>query len=269
MVEIFEDIRKIYEFRQPCSELSPYIEFFSESSAEKTAHFIDQESFSIKMFQSWTATIWLNLGDLYDLETDGKRIRIRANQDILLLRQSRVTRYATCRDHIFTIKFHPGGLEAILGVRSQTLIDNVLDVGKIIPPNIIRDIKGCSNLTARTALVENYFLNNLKISASFSYNYSTVQQVLAGYQANEMNINLNILAEKVPSSLKTINRHFNRVVGTGPCRYFSMLRARKSLTAYITDKKMFDPKTFGYYDHSHFYKAVANFTGFSFGAMES
>jgi|GEM_PF-4537439 len=60
MVEIFEDIRKIYEFRQPCSELSPYIEFFSESSADKTARLIYQDSFSVKMFQSWTPTIWFN-----------------------------------------------------------------------------------------------------------------------------------------------------------------------------------------------------------------
>jgi AraC-like DNA-binding protein len=269
MVEIFEDIRKIYEFRQPCSELSPYIEFFSESSADKTARLINQDSFSVKMFQSWTPTIWLNLGSLYELETESKRITIGTNQDVLVLRQSVVTRYASSTDQIFTIKFHPGGLEAILGIKPQTLFGNIMNISKIIPVRIIRDIKESDGLAARAALVEHYFLTRLKISASFSHDYSTVQQVLAGYQANEMDTNLYILAEKIPASLKTINRHFNRVIGVGPCRYFSVLRARKALTAYINDKKTFDPKTFGYYDHSHFYRAATNFTGLPFGTIPS
>jgi len=69
------------------------------------------------------------------------------------------------------------------------------------------------------------------------------------------------MAEKMFVSSKTINRYFNRVVGLPPKNYFSILRARNALTAYVNHKQEFTPYDFGYYDMSHFYKEVVNFTG--------
>ena len=57
MVEIFDNIRKIYTFSEACPELADHIEFFSESSFEATKKYIDGEHFSVKMFPSWTPTI--------------------------------------------------------------------------------------------------------------------------------------------------------------------------------------------------------------------
>jgi len=76
-----------------------------------------------------------------------------------------------------------------------------------------------------------------------------------------MQYNNSQLAAKMFTTSKTINRYFNNIVGTTPKNYFSTLRARTSLTAYIANRKVFDPAEHGYYDMSHFYKDVIKFTG--------
>jgi hypothetical protein len=65
MIEIFDDIRKIYQFGSPCEELADYIDFFSESSFEATRTHIGNSDFTVKMFPSWTPTFWINLGPSY------------------------------------------------------------------------------------------------------------------------------------------------------------------------------------------------------------
>jgi methylphosphotriester-DNA--protein-cysteine methyltransferase len=76
-----------------------------------------------------------------------------------------------------------------------------------------------------------------------------------------MKYNVNEMAAKLFTTSKTINRYFNRVIGTTPKNYFSIIRARTALTAYVSDRKTFIPSDYGYYDTSHFYKDVVQFTG--------
>src|SRR5580693_388860 len=133
MVEIFENIRKIYTFRQPCAELADHIEFFSESSFEATRQHIAGESFSVKMFPSWTPTFYINLGAPYEIAVGQEQHCIGANQDILILRNSIVERYNSPSDNIFTVKFYPGGLEAVLDIKQTMLMDQVIDLKKILP----------------------------------------------------------------------------------------------------------------------------------------
>jgi len=73
MVEIFDNIRKIYRFTAPREELSDKIEFFSESCAESTQLHTRGDPFTVKMFSSWTPTIWINLGPSYELAVNKKR----------------------------------------------------------------------------------------------------------------------------------------------------------------------------------------------------
>src|SRR6185312_454868 len=128
MVEIFQNIRKIYTFQQPCPELAEHIEFFSESSIEATRQHIAGESFSVKMFPSWTPTFYINLGEHYEMEVGNKRYFINADEDVLILRNSIVERYNTPADNIFTVKFYPGGLEAVLDIKQNMLIDKVVNL---------------------------------------------------------------------------------------------------------------------------------------------
>ena len=261
MVEIFDNIRKIYKFSSPCPELSDYIEFFSESSLEETNKYIANKCFTIKMFPSWTPTIWINLGEPYRLCLGEDRYFIRREDDILILRNSAAERHNLPTDHIFTVKFFPGGLEAILDINQSKFINKIVDLNAVIPVQLIQRIKELNSFEERMELLQDFFLVNYKKKKTQDYYLKFVRDTTEAYGAANMKFNNSEIAEKMFTTSKTINRYFNNIIGTTPKNYFSILKARIGLTAYVANKQLFDPSDYGYYDMSHFYKTVVKFTG--------
>ena len=261
MVEIFDDIKKIYRFSPQCEELKNYIEFFSESSAEKTTLHIAENKFSVTMFESWTPTIWLNLGTPYKLAVKDRSYSVKANEDILLIRNSIVTRHVLHTDHIFTVKFFPGGIEAVLGYNQANLVDQVININTLIPDKVIIAIKKAACFEERITLLQTYFIAQFRHRTQKDHYIKFVRDLIANYSAENFLLNTSQSAEKMFVTSKTINRYFNHVVGIGPKKYFSVLRARTALTEYNMGKASFNPSQFGYYDMSHFYKDIKKFTG--------
>jgi hypothetical protein len=259
MVEIFENIRKIYTFGAPRAELAEYIEFFSESSIEATRQHIAGQRFSVKMFPSWTPTFYINLGDPYEIAVSNKRYFVNADEDILILRNSIVERYNTPTDNIFTVKFFPGGLEAVLNIKQHLLIDKVVNLNKILPPELLHNIKLVKTFGVRVKLMEDFLLMNYRNKPDHYIKF--VKDAIDTYAVNGLEFNNSELAEKMFATSKTINRYFNNVIGTSPKNYFSIMRARTALTGYVNGREQFTPFNYGYYDMSHFYKDVVKFTG--------
>lgn len=261
MVEIFDNIRKIYTFSEVCPELAEHIEFFSESSFEATKKYIAGENFSVKMFASWTPTFYINLGAPYVISIGDKQHFVGAEKDILILRNSIVERYNTPSDNIFTVKFHPGGLEAILGLSQLKCIDKVADLNDILPKQLLRRIKQPISFSERCLLMQQFLLDASVKRKPKDHYLEFVRDCTGCYNAAQMQLNTSELAARMFVTSKTINRYFNRVVGIPPKNYFSILRARAALTAHVSQKQNFIPYDFGYYDMSHFYKEVVRFTG--------
>src|SRR5688572_14777090 len=141
MVEIFDNIRKIYGFSAPCPELEDYIEFFSESSFEETRRFAGNKPFTVKMFPSWTPTMWINLGTPYQLVAGDSCYTIGTSNDVLLLRDVIVERINLPSDYIFSVKFFPGGLEAVLGIDQTKFISKIVALNEVLPATLIHQIK--------------------------------------------------------------------------------------------------------------------------------
>ncbi|HEY4327278.1 MAG TPA: helix-turn-helix domain-containing protein [Mucilaginibacter sp.] len=259
MVEIFENIRKIYKFRAPCSEFADHIEFFSESCFEATQQHIAGRNFSVKMFPSWTPTFYINLGDPYDISVSGKLYHIGADEDILILRNSVVERYNTPADNIFTVKFYPGSLETVFDIKQSALMDKVINLDKILPAQLIENIKQPISFDKRVELMQNFFLSKFKKKQDYYLKF--VKDSIDTYSDTGLQFSNSELAEKMFITSKTINRYFNNLIGTSPKNYFSIMRAREALTQYVTRKDHFVPFDYGYYDMSHFYKGVIKFTG--------
>ena len=259
MVEIFQNIRKIYTFRQPCEELTPHIEFYSESSFEATRQHIAGESFSVKMFPSWTPTFYINLGAPYYITLGDTRYFIGADEDILILRNCTVERYNTPADNIFTVKFHPGGLEAVLGIKQTALQDKVVNLHKILPATLLQKLKWQQTFEERIQLVQNYFLMHYRRQPDHYLKF--VNDAIDAYAHTGFQFKNAQLAEKLFATSKTINQYFHNVVGTSPKNYFSIMRTRMALTGYVNRNEQFIPFEYGYYDMSHFYKDVVKFTG--------
>lgn len=261
MVEIFDNIRKIYTFSEACPELADHIEFFSESSVEATREHIGNANFSVKMFPSWTPTFYINLGAPYLISVGQQQHQIGTRQDILILRNSIVERYNSPSDNIFTVKFYPGGLEAVLGVSQLKCVDGLIDLRTIITEKLLTQIKQPITFMERCALMQQCLLDSFKGRQKKDYYLHFIHDCIGNYNVSDMQLNTGELAEKMFISSKTINRYFHRVVGVSPKNYFSIIRARTALTNYVNHRQDFTPYDFGYYDMSHFYKEVMRFTG--------
>lgn len=268
MVEIFDNIRKLYQFKLPCAELAPYIEFFSETSPEAMRHHVGEAPFTVKMFPSYTPTIWLNLGTSYHLKTGQQVHLIDEHTDVLLLRSDIVERRNLPTDNIFTVKFNPGGFEAVFGIPQTRIGHDLINVNEIIPETILRKLKRLDGFDSRLRFLENFLLDKLTATKAQVHYLQSVQQVIDAFCASGMQLNNYELARQQHLTEKTMYRYFMQAIGTNPKNFFGTLRARTALTAYVTNKDSFDHMAFGYYDPSHFYKDVVKFTGRRLNAQE-
>lgn len=261
MVEIFHNIRKIYDFAQPCEELAAHVEFFAESSIERTKQYFPNENFTVKMFASWTPTFYINMGVPYYISLENRRYLIKTDEDILILRNSTVERYNQPADNIFTVKFYPGGLEAILGISQILAIDQIINLRQLLPGSLLDALKKPISFEGRIQLVEQFLLKAYRAKTYKDHYVTIVNDAIGEFEGGSMQLNTSAVAERLFISSKTINRYFHRVVGMPPKSYFSILRARTALSAFVSGQKTFIPFDFGYYDMSHFYKDVKKFTG--------
>lgn len=197
----------------------------------------------------------------YAIVLKNSRYQVKADEDVLILRNADVTRHILPADNIFTVKFHPGGLEAILGINQVPVIDQVIHLRHILPVQLLQRIKQPVSFEERVAMMESYLLTAYVKQSNPDHYLSMVNDCIGEYGAAGMQLSTTKVAETQFISSKTINRYFHRVIGTSPKKYFSILRGRTALTAFISDSENFVPMDYGYYDLSHFQKDMVNFTG--------
>lgn len=260
MVEIFQNIRQLYDFAPPCEELAEYIEFFAESSLARTRQYAAYAPFTVKMFASWTPTFYINLGAPYFIDLARTRYRIKAQDSILILRDQVVARHNQPTDNILTVKFYPGGLEAVLGMSQVGLANRIIPLPQLLPPRLLAQLQQPVTFAERVALLQGYFLAAGRRQRKDHY-LTMVGDAIGEYRATGLQLHTSAVAERLFITSKTINRYFHRVVGTSPKHYFSVLRARTALTAFVANREAFVPFEYGYYDRSHFDKDVLKFTG--------
>jgi AraC-like DNA-binding protein len=261
MVEIFQNIRQPYDFAAPCAELAPYVEFFAESARDMTRQPVSPAPYQAKMFASWTPTLYFNLGPAYTLDLGDTRYQVPAAVDVLLLRNRAVVRHVPPADHCFTVKFYPGGLEAVLGLSQVGLADRLVLLGQVLPPWLPAQLRQACSFAERTDLMQRYLVQAQRGMPAPDHYLRLVSEAIGEYQATGLQLRTSAVAERLFLTSKTINRYFHRVVGTGPKEYFALLRARAALTAFVANPAEFAPDDYGYYDRSHFGRDIRNFTG--------
>ena len=261
MTELFDNIRGIYDFSAPCEELQPFIEFFSESSRERTESLAADKDFVVEMFPSWTPTFWINLGAPYRLTTGHGSYSISPDCDIVVIRDSTMTRHNLPSDHLFSVKFFPGGLQAVLGISQTKFIGTIVPLSQILPARLIDQVKTAGSFQQRKTLLQDFFTASRARRPKKDHYSQLVRDSVGFYENAGMHPNTTQLAGRHFIHSRTINRYFHQVIGLAPKKYFTIVRARAALAGFISNRKDFNPEDFGYYDSSHFYKAIRQFTG--------
>lgn len=259
MIEIFDNINGLYSFRDPCPDLADSIEFFSETSLEASMRYLDTERFSVKLFPSYTPTMWFNLGPEYEVFDGNSTRKINSKSDILLLRGRTVERRNLCTDHIFTIKFKPLGFERIFGYSQRILGERIFNINEVLPTKVIMKVKEFPSLSQKVTFLESFLLAKKWQTKNDPYELDKVDKAIELYEKSRFTLKMNMISTDLNVSGKTFNRHFHKVMGVGPRQFFSLLRVRKALVVYRNDPKGFSPFDFGFYDHGHFSKEAKKF----------
>ncbi|PYF72657.1 helix-turn-helix domain-containing protein [Pedobacter nutrimenti] len=267
MVEIFNDIRKLYRFVGPCPELTAHIEFYSETSIAATSQYVNSENFSVKLFPSYTPTIWINLGSHYELKNGSRKYSINQKTDVLLLRNQIVERTNLPSDNIFTVKFNPGGFEAVFGFSQDKIGAEVINLEELIKAPLLSCLKSAGSFEDRIRLLQDFFLHKLKQQKERPH-LNFIKKLHHVLENGTGSLNNCSLAADLNVGDKTFYRYFNVAIGTNPKTYFSIFRTRRALTDYVANPKGFSVYTYGYYDNSHFYKDVFKFTGQKLSAFK-
>ncbi len=261
MTEIFDDIKSLYKFQEASAELKDYIDFFSESDLEKNAFLIEKNFMNVKLFPSFTPTIWINLGSEYQINSNLSNKIIHPQKDVLVLRATEIDRIILPTDHIFTIKFHPGAFEMIFGISQAIIANDIIDIAQLFSPSVIRKIKNMSGLEARVNEFETILLSRIKTTQYSKKNVLPIDLLVKEFKKSNMSMKREDFASRLYISEKTFYRRFCETIGTSPKNYFNILRARSALIAYESSYATFSPYDFGYFDYSHFSKDVKSFTG--------
>ncbi|MBB3840172.1 AraC-like DNA-binding protein [Runella defluvii] len=261
MIEIFDNIRKLYDFARPCVELADFVEFYSETSPQSVERHIDTESFSVKLFPSFTPTLWINLGEEYYLKGLNSNHSIAKNRDVLVLRGETLERIVRYNDRIFTIKFHPLGFERIFGYSQARIGEGKFGADDILGENTVQKLKAMSGLGEKVKWIEAILLHTFHQNKKSSYYLTPLQQSIEQYIQSDFSSKMHQISTSLCLTEKTFYRQFQSVIGTNPRYFFSILRCRSALTCYQNDRANFSPFAYGYYDWGHFSKEIQVFTG--------
>lgn len=264
MIEIFDNIRKLYRFKAPSAGLEKYIEFFSESDLATTQNIIGEQQFSIKLFPSYTPTIWINLGTDYTLKSGKLADKVGKSKSVLVLRNQILERQNHPNDNIFTIKFRPCGFEAIFGKPQSVIGGKLQDATELLGVDIRQKVIDLQDLDSRVAYFEQLFFERLLKAKKEQSRIAKINSAIEHYVSSGMELRTAKLASEIYVTEKSLYRYFVNNVGTSPKNYLNNLRIRASLEKYLHDSHNFSVYDFGYYDLSHFYKSYEQFTGEKF-----
>lgn len=172
-----------------------------------------------------------------------------------------------CVDHtaLLIVVFHPHGLNQLLGIPADELIDEIIDLRLLFGAagaELTERLQACTSVRDRIELIESFLISVSKHRAAESQ-----QIVLAAVNyimRNEGLISVNQLAAYTGYTGKTMERKFMEIIGLPPKRFSNIIRQnvylkglRDSSTVNLSDLAY----RAGYYDHSHAFREFKRNTG--------
>ena len=125
---------------------------------------------------------------------------------------------------------------------------------------MIDKIKSAGSFEERVNLLSKYFIGVLAKYEGSLQPVNIVSRILDQvYQKNDFSVSLEKLAEQNKISVRTLQRYFESCTGISSKQALQVMRIRKATANLVSSPKDFHYSSYGYYDHSHFYKHLRQF----------
>lgn len=252
-----EHFEKKYHRVGPTNSLLHFIDFFWETSFDDLLK-VHAHGFSDVLFPNIGYTYLINLGTPFVMQLDDEKFEVKQNG--FLPRHKNIECHHIKGNHIFGIKFKISPILFEKKINFSEYKESISPLSYLVDKSLITNLKKAPDFKSRVLLATAYYNSIVEKKSQTINSIKVVREVLDQcYQNNQFNISLEELASEYQVSLRTFHRYFETTIGISGKNALQIMRIRKAVTQLSSDPGNFHYSTYGYYDHSHFYKHLKLF----------
>jgi AraC-like DNA-binding protein len=258
-IEFFhqEHFDRNYFRKKASNDLSRFIDYFWEINFEELDKTYPQ-GFSDALFPNIGYTYLINLGTPFIMQLDDEKFEIKT--DGFLPRHCNMICHHSPGNKIFGIKFKVSPVVFQKSINFAEYKDYIFPLSYLIDRTIIEQVKKVQLFNERVEIISNYYREIIdQHSGSLKYVDIVTSILDRCYTNNDFSTSIEDFAKQHGISSRTLQRYFEKATSINSKQALQVLRIRKAIEQLVTDPDNFDYKTYGYYDHSHFYKHLKQF----------
>lgn len=248
--------RQYYRLPPP-QPLQHFIDFFWETKFDALWEKYPG-GFSDALFPNIGYTYLINLGTPFIMQVQGKKIKMKT--DGFLPRHTSMECFHQPGNKIFGIKFKISPVIFEKKINFSEYREYIFPLSYLLDQSVIDKIKKSSSFETRVKIAGDYFDSIIK-------KYSGSQQPIHIVSAivdycncnNDFTTSLNDFAGQYHITTRTLQRYFEKTTSLSSKKVLQILRIRKAASHLANSPGDFHFNSYGYYDHSHFYKHLRQF----------
>lgn len=258
-VEFFhtEHFNQNYKRQIASKSISYFVDFFWETSFD---HLWDQypEGFSDALFPNTGYTYLINLGTPYVMQVGDRKFDMKT--DGFLPRHKAIECYHQRGNRLFGVKFKISPVIFEKRVNFSEYRDYIFPLSYLIDASLLTSIKQSDSFEERTQLLTEYFERIIDQYAGSLKPIHIVSEIMATCEENnDFTTPVEDLAARYNISSRTLQRYFETATSISTKNALQIMRIRRATEHLVKEPTTFSSASYGYYDHSHFYKHLKSF----------
>ena len=167
---------------------------------------------------------------------------------------------------IFAVQFRPFGCYALFGQVMSKMVDWYIDCSNMEYEGdlLIDRLRSLDNKEAKLELLTRFLLHRLAISQTLDIGH--VARAVDMMEAASGKLRILEITKMIPTTERTLERNFLRMVGISPKTYSRICRFNHVMQLLVSDSKdvVYEIiRDYGSFDSSHFIRDFVSFTGCS------
>jgi methylphosphotriester-DNA--protein-cysteine methyltransferase len=258
-VEFFhkEHFDRYYHRVIPPADLSHFIDFFWETDFDTLWNQYPQ-GFSDALFPNVGYTYLINLGTPFVMQLEDRNFEMKT--DGFLPRHTCLECYHRPGNKIFGIKFKISPVIFEKKINFREYREYIFPLSYLVDQTILDNIKNATHFKERVQLLVDHYQPIVKNNREALHPIQVVTEILDDcFQNNSFTIPIEERAAKYRVSCRTLQRYFEMTTSISSKKALQIMRIRKVTAHIASSPDTFHYSTYGYYDHSHFYKHLKKF----------
>jgi AraC-like DNA-binding protein len=258
-VEFFHKEHFINNYHRvsPSAGLSHFIDFFWETDFD---HLWEQhpKGFSDALFPNIGYTYLINLGTPFIMQLEDRNFEMKT--DGFLPRHTSLECYHQPGNKIFGIKFRISPVIFEKKINFAEYREYIFPLSYLLDQVILDKIKEAHSFKDRVRIVIAHYQFIVKKHFEALQPIQVVTGILEqSFRNNEFSVAIESWAAQYKISSRTLQRYFEMTTSISSKKALQIMRIRKAAAHIADSPKTFHYSTYGYYDHSHFYKHLKKF----------